>query len=345
MTTGALLQFLHSLPPDNTIEPRALAAVLVTSPPGTSRDALIASARAQSAAMRRSGDFDEVRDRPLARPRTRDVVLRARASELSAALRPHVLRWRERLLGSGNVPMRGLHQAETWLLVTAGPPPPSDDFIIAADDAEALSALKDRVQSRRAWIGMTGPSTSACFVHYFAGDGGAGSAYVRRGSILAELGWWCQRVERQTGLSERSLVAAVLCDIWPGQRVTLSDGTRGTAPGLSLVEVARHGEGPRWHDMPELRRTLVTLTIDERDISDRAFREIRQHLTRGRRAAAEKRPTRRQAAIAEQVAIQGGAPQPYFQRAFWEAVCKRLPAASRPTDWRAIARAYRRIGS
>lgn len=345
MTHNDLLTWILSLPPDGTIEPRALANVLLGAEPPTSaaRDALLDKARKLTAHMRITEPAR--RDRPdIAASPSRDATLRARTDEASAALRADALRWRERLRGRDEPPLKGLHQAETWLRFTAGPRPADSESLDPVSALGAFNDIRQQVQAARPWLAIAGPSVHRCYVHFWTPDGYHGSVDVQRESLLSEFGQWCERVERQTAIPKRSIAAAVLCDIWPGQRVQLTGGKRATMPGIPLVKLTRHTEGRTRPDMPSIRRNVITLTIDERDTSDRAFRQIRQQLqaawlsngTRPRRA------TSRQAEIISRVAAAGGPPAPYFHKSFWERISKSLSRGTSPKDWRAVARSYRR---
>jgi hypothetical protein len=254
--------------------------------------------------------------------------MQARADQYLRDLEPHVAQLRRELFNSAT-PFSSLRKAAAWIELhsTYQPQPINIPAALklgqAADEAREMNPWSDYEYVMR--------PLSMVVVRK---NGKYGLVAFKRGTPLDHLKRVSKRWAALTGFDAEHLRAYVLAGVKP------------TLQSMSVEFRMVEPEGGH-RDQPRLKRALVSLEMDARDVTleqfDEIYRYIRKHLGMKRKKAL--RPFDHM--LLEVVSAHGGPPRQFNSKSFWSAVHadRRLSASRAHRSPAALRERYRRMKS
>jgi hypothetical protein len=324
---------------DTSVSPRAILEAYEAREPFTSLGKVIEMARRST---RRDGaGFSRRPEREPLKPRRTEgeALLAARTKDIVKRLQPWIERRRGSLFGQTAPPLQSLAEAATWIEQEAGTEH-------RAMESSELQALKreigrslDRLLDVDPWVSYQLAGRNY-WLRYWTGNGEPGMVRVsHKRQPLWGVYATAKRIEDISMLPAPTVVAWILTDIRPGQRVRLREGRVAMMPGLSLVSWRIHyPHGSGVPDGPPLAVVpRVILDVDSRDLTDRNLRVARREAM-GYLERRSPKLTPKQTRILD-IVQRLGPPKEKFSRVFWHRVAKNWPTEIDPI---ALARLYYR---
>jgi hypothetical protein len=244
-----------------------------------------------------------------------------------AALAQHVEERRLAIFGSRHAPFSSLSGAATWIESHEEPRLVERSTIDETERAALCEQLHDigmRLREMDPWNEYQTYRQTSYHITYWRADGQLGArSFGRHQQQLFRCHQWAIRISEQTTLPSRSLLAYLLTDLKPGRIVALSDGRRVAMPGLQLAQLQQRSLKATHPNDPHASSERVQIDIDLNDVTDRAFRSVRQRIAEWLHLTHEPDITTKQQTVAEIVGQFGGPPPvKKYDRQFWERVRK-----------------------